>query len=893
MDIRRSYEFEKWEQDLALVIGCLEEALVELNQRDLASVIPWKGDRIVPEVLSERAVQVYSLAFQLLNMVEENTANQARRHAEGAGGSKGLWNRFLDAVLEAQGSLEDVGRLLSTITVEPTLTAHPTEAKRATVLEHHRQLYLQLIKLENTMYSPAERTLIRNEMKASLERLLRTGEVYINRPDVASELANVTHYLGAVFPEVVTLVMRRFVQAWCAHGRAARDLGSGPLFPGLSFGNWVGGDRDGHPLVTASVTKETLLVLRQHALDLQHRHVSALAARLSLSEALHVLPSEFTRRFAELREIAGERGGAALARNPEEPWRQFLNLVRLRIPATAEELFDGAYGTSAELVDDLQIVFRSLLEVGAERLALEDVLPVVQIAHTFGFHLAKLDVRQNSEVYNTAFEQLLTASGSSVRWSELRRAEKMEILERELRCHRPFTHRSVSVGAQGDEVRAVFQVLAEHGRRFGFAGMGSLIVSMTRDVTDLLIVHLLAREGELASSDGPGLKGPLDVVPLFETIEDLEHSDGIMAEYLAHPLFREGDAQRSAPQDVMIGYSDSNKDGGILASFWGLHRAQARLCGVASDSGVPIRFFHGRGGTISRGAGPTDRFMSALPSGSLTNGFKVTEQGETVSQKYANLMTASYNVELLFAGALIHALPTKVSAPIEDLATIMTRLAEWSRDAYQSLVQQEGFVAFFREATPVDAIEQSKIGSRPSRRTGADSLEDLRAIPWVFSWNQSRFFLSGWYGVGEALESLKREDPSAWNLLSAWSRTWAPAHYLFTNVETMVYSASVEMMELYGSLVTDTERRQRFMARILHEYSRTRENLETLIVESFADRRPRMHKTLALREPPLADLHRTQVMLLRQWRSDRGSEKVLSQLLLVTNAIAGGLRTTG
>jgi phosphoenolpyruvate carboxylase len=397
-----------------------------------------------------------------------------------------------------------------------------------------------------------------------------------------------------------------------------------------------------------------------------------------------------------------------------------LNLVRLRIPEVAAELPPEAYRTSAELVDDLQIVFRSLVEVGAERLAFEDVLPAIQIAHTFGFHLAKLDVRQNSEVYNTAFEQLLAASGSSACWSGLNQEGKMELLQRELRCHRPFAHRSVSVGAQGDEVRAVFQVLADHGKRFGFAGMGSLIVSMTRDVTDLLIVHLLAREGELASFDGSRLKGPLDVVPLFETIEDLEHSDRIMAEYLTYPLFREGEAQRSTPQDVMIGYSDSNKDGGILASFWGLHRAQQRLCSVASESGVPIRFFHGRGGTISRGAGPTDRFMAALPPGSLTNGFKVTEQGETVSQKYANLMTASYNVELLFAGALTHALPSEVAAPMHELATIMTRLAQWSREAYQALVHEEGFVAFFTEQDRIKTVASN--GCSIARRSACHSV---------------------------------------------------------------------------------------------------------------------------------------------------------------------------
>lgn len=887
--MRNEFEFEKWERDLAALVTCLDETLLELGDPELASIIPWKPDRRIPDILSERAVQVYSLAFQLLNMVEENTANQARRHAEETNQTTGLWSRFLKIAQDAPGSLDRVGTLLGDVTVQPTLTAHPTEAKRATVLEHHRQLYLQMLKLENTMYSPLERGLIRGEMKASLERLLRTGEVYINRPDVKSELANITHYLGTVFPEVVILVMKRFLHAWRAEGRAIEDFGPQPIFPGLSFGNWVGGDRDGHPLVTAQVTHETLLTLRQKALDLQRRQISTVASRLSLSGALHTLPDFFVTRLRELGDMVGDQADEAINRNPSEPWRQFLNLVKLRVPESSDQMPPWAYRSKDELVADLGFVYRSLVEVGASRLAIEDVLPAIQIAHTFGFHLATIDVRQNSAVYNKAFEQFIAASGGVSCWREVEASQKLAIIERELSSERPFVHRSRSVGAEGDEVRAVFQVLAEHAERFGHEGMGSLIVSMTRDVSDLLIVHLLAREAELARFNGQKLVNPLQVVPLFETIEDLEQSDSIMRQYLSKRL--QGPGQRS--QDVMIGYSDSNKDGGILASFWGLYTAQQRLVAVGNEAGIPLRFFHGRGGTISRGAGPTDRFMASLPPGSLAHGCKLTEQGETISQKYANPMTASYNIELLLTGALSHAVSSTAAAPEEELAPTMTTLADWSRDAYQSLIRDSEFVSFFREVTPVDIIEQSKIGSRPSRRTGAASLDDLRAIPWVFSWNQSRFFLSGWFGVGLALERLSRERPREWEALSNSSRSWSPAHYLLTNVETMIYSASVEIMELYATLVTDERRRERFMSRIVTEYETTRKQLEALMTEPFASRRPRMHKTLTLREPPLADLHRTQVKLLREWRGARDNGEVLSRLLLVTNAIAGGLRTTG
>lgn len=889
------FEFHKWDTDLAFLIECLTETLRELGEEELATIVPWVSSGVGDKRLSPKAVQVYSLAFQILNSVEENTANQARRRVGVHSGGKverGRWSEVLPSVLK-HSTIEDFIAQLQTITCCPTLTAHPTEAKRATVLEHYRNLYLLQVRLENSMYSSSERESVREEIKATLERILRTGGVFVNRPDVFSELRNVTHFLAEVFPLVVSLMVKRFLHACRREGIAVSVFKDGPVFPGLSFGNWVGGDRDGHPFVTAEVTRSTLYTLRQHALDLQRSAVQRLAGALSLAGDVVDLPNDFVARFEELRAICGARSIGAIQRNPAEPWRQFLNLVDVRIPELATVSESWHYTSAAELVSDLSLIARSLRSMGAERLAIEDLYPAIQIAHTFGFHLAAVDIRQNSAVIEKAIAQLVDAShigGDS--WGSLSHEQRSALILNELESARPFGSASQEIGAEAAELRNVFTVLSQYRNQCGNAGLGSFIVSMTRSPEDLFSVALLAREGGFAYVRDGALVCPIPIVPLFETIDDLAHSGDVMRVFFENPTIAHSRRYLGAAQDVMIGYSDSNKDGGILASFWGLQRAQEELLGVAEAYHIPLRFFHGRGGTISRGAGPTDRFLGALPEGSLSHGIKVTEQGETISQKYANLLTASYNLEVLLAGAIRHgADKSRERAPVE-LRALLEQLAQGSAGVYRELITRDGFVSFFRQATPVDVIESSKIGSRPSRRTGSHSLEDLRAIPWVFAWNQSRFLLSGWYGVGKALDDLRKSDMTSWEYLKRQVMSWAPSSYLFLNIETSLHSASAEIMEMYADLCDDGVTRDRFMRDILLEFARSRETITELLGGAFSDRRPRMCKTLSLREPPLRDLHRSQVSLLQEWRTSKDAS-VLEHLLLVTNAIASGLRTTG
>jgi phosphoenolpyruvate carboxylase len=427
---------------------------------------------------------------------------------------------------------------------------------------------------------------------------------------------------------------------------------------------------------------------------------------------------------------------------------------------------------------------------------------------------------------------------------------------------------------------------------------------MTRGVNDLLTVYVLAREAGLVELTAQGLRSPLPVVPLFETMDDLAHAPVVVEQFLSHPVTQtslRGDGSVTPDFQMMLGYSDSNKDCGIFASQWGLHRAQEALFEVTRRHGVRPVFFHGRGGTVGRGAGPTHWFMEALPHGSLGGAFRMTEQGETISQKYSHLGSATYHVEILTASAAAATAKHRhAPKPADPCREILDRLAGWSMEAYRGLLQAPDFIAFYRQATPIDALENSRIGSRPSRRTGQASLEDLRAIPWVFSWTQSRFYLPGWFGAGSALERLKAESASDYTTLAESLSTSTFLRYVLTNMDGSIVSANEEIMLAYGSLVEDGEVRTRLMDVILSEFHRTKEHLgDILHGGGFRSRRPRMARTLAVREAPLRVLHHQQVALLREWRGKiaageaDAAEAMIPDLLISINAIASGLRTTG
>ncbi|RRR70255.1 MAG: phosphoenolpyruvate carboxylase [Candidatus Viridilinea halotolerans] len=902
--------FVKIERDFAWLLEAFREVLWECGDADEAALLAGMPLQIQTAMeLPPRGAQALAIAFQLLNLCEENGIAQQRRLHEtehGPAAERGLWGDVL-AQLRAEEIPHDlIAMALSRIRVEPVLTAHPTEAKRATVLEHYRELYLLLVKAENQIWTPAELLALRDEVKAVLERLWRTGDIFLERPDVASELRNVVHYLRRVFPEAVTQLDLRLRQVWADTGGDPSYVALPEALPQISFSTWVGGDRDGHPFVTAEVTAQALAELRRNALDLLRDQLTTLAQRLSLSAHNQAPPMLLVGRIEDLADEWGPVGQQALARNPDEPWRQLVNLMLATLPDPAAP-HPAAYRSAAELVADLRLLDSTLISVGAERLAQQEVRPLRRLVRYCGFHLASLDVRQNSAFHDRALAQLLTTAGlpgsDYPAWSE---GQRMALLETEIVSPRPFTRPEMALTEEAHAVVSCYRVLAQELRQHGPQGLGALIVSMTRSCADLLAVYLFAREGGLLVTTADGPVCPLPVVPLFETIEDLEASPAILAAYLAQPIVKRSLAFQAAQrgdqdlvQQVMVGYSDSNKDGGIVASLWGLHRAQRALFAVGAEVGVRIRFFHGRGGTISRGAGPTRRFIRALPPAALRGDLRMTEQGETIAQKYANRISAVYQLELLLAGVTGATLSRSLPTFPDDLATAMDRLAALSRSAYRELVERPGFVNFFRAATPIDAIEASRIGSRPPRRTGAQSIGDLRAIPWVFSWSQARYFLSGWYGLGSALERLAQEDAPSFAAIQQQARTWAPLHYLVSNAATSIATADPAIMVAYAALVSDPGLREEVLDAIRAEYARTEVMLELLYQGPLAVTRPRIHRVLELRQAGLERLHHQQIHLLHNWRTllaagdESRAAPLLRDLLLTVNALASGLRTTG
>lgn len=905
----RQQGFEQIQSTLNMLTEALAEALESIGEKELISFIPWRGE-LPSSTPPEGIQQLYSIGFQLLNMVEERVAASVRREREKSFGPetiRGLWSETFARLKEQGLEEEQILEIFKDVHVEPVLTAHPTEAKRATVRERHRMIYQELVQNEMPQ-TDRERARIQKRITVALETLWNAGEIHLTRPDLNQELRNALFYLREIYPNVLTNQDSHLLEAWEMAGFNTNKLKNHKNLPKLTFGTWIGGDRDGHPLVTSEVTEKNLKELRYHAFVLHRKNLKKLAFDCPLSDEFVEVPPKLQERISSIRTELSDASWceSVITKNRNEPWRQLIYLMRGKLYENIQGT--GGYTSADELDKDLELIEKTLHSISCDLLVDEYVLPVRRKLAMFGFHLATLDIRQNSEFHDNAVSQLLEAAGVAdaknfANWSEEKR---VSFLSKELQSSRPFAHHKMSIGKETDTVLACYRVIGDHIKNHGTRGIGSLIVSMTRSVSDLLVVYILQREAGLLINSDDGLVSQLEVVPLYETMEDLNASEHLLSGFLDHEMtkrsldFRFPDGRKV--QQVMLGYSDSNKDCGILAAQWALFQAQTNMSNLGTKHGIKLEYFHGRGGTISRGAGPTQWFMAALPHGAMSGHFRMTEQGETIYQKYANLKNATFNAELLVASVAATAANHQLSEQKEDRAvTFMEQLAKTSQLKYQSFLNEEGFISFYREATIIDALENSRIGSRPSRRTGKKdfSLNDLRAIPWVFSWTQARFYFPGWYGVGTALKELKDKSPTDFELLKQGIKSSTFVRYVLTNVETNLTSANHDLMKLYAGMVTDEAVRVKFMGLIGDEFTLTSTLLSELLGGKMADRRPRMSKTLDIREEPLKILHRQQVELLKEWRAlkddqkEQEAEALFPKILLSINAIASGLRTTG
>jgi phosphoenolpyruvate carboxylase len=886
--------------------------LIEVVRRHEPKIEPILAGRAdiasFPPQLLARALQAQGIWFQLLSIAEENAAMRRRRHIERERGRATLRGTFDHVIAEAAqdgAGPQDVQALLSSLRIRPVITAHPTESKRVTVLEKYRKIYLLLFELEYPRWTERERTTLIDALRDQIELVWMTGELHLEKPTVQHEVARGLYFFyETIFekaPELLDLVDR-------ALGKNYPGVDF-ELPPFLQFGSWIGGDRDGNPSVRTGVTDWTL---RQNALaSLRHyrERILNLARSLSITERALPVPPGFHAELAQALEASGEEERIK-ARNPGEPYRQFLSIVLHKLDARLA-LFEGqdigapgrAYESADELILDLRIVERALEEAGSLSIALDLVRPVRRAVEIFRFSTVGLDLRENSTKTTAALRALwwATAGHGDDSPPEIGSREWRAWLYRALA--RPLTgpHLIAELPPEASEVIDMFAQGAAARRTFDRDAIGSFILSMTRSVDDILGAYVLAKEGG-AFLDAAGTEVcALPIVPLFETIGDLRAAPAIMREALSVPLIRRSTHWQGNVQEVMIGYSDSNKDGGFVAANWELSKAQSQLTKVGADAGIPIAFFHGRGGSVSRGGAPTGRAIAAQPAGSIRGRFRVTEQGEVVSYKYANKGTGLYQMELLAASVFEHALKSEreeALKPKREFDDILEALAGASRAAYTGLVSHAGLVQYFQAASPIEEISLLNIGSRPTRRFGAKTLADLRAIPWVFAWAQNRHIITGWYGVGSGLNSLLQvRGQQGEELLPRLFHESRLFRLIVDSVEKTLLLVDLDIARDYASLVEDDGVRDMIFSMIEQEFRLTSEMvLKVSGGREVAERFPEYRRTLAARLPAVNAVSRMQVELLRRFRgaekeADRDAYK--SALLLSINTVAAGLGATG
>ncbi|MFD0835768.1 phosphoenolpyruvate carboxylase [Mariniflexile aquimaris] len=899
----KTNEFQKIIDDRSFILSCYEDMLKRINEHETLKLLQlnnFSEEEIKKLAVSdEKKIQTLGIYFQLINLVEENAATQYRRQLENqedVSAIRGSWGETLK-IWKNQGLSEDqMVNIISKVNVMPVLTAHPTEAKRVSIVELHRELYLLLVQKENTSLAKTEQYAIREKIINLLERWWRTGEIYLEKPDITSERDNIVYYLSHMFPVVVEKSDQQLKNSWVAMGFDLEKLSLPEQFPQYNFGSWVGGDRDGHPFVTPSITQDTLLIHRKKALEIIHAKLVTLASRLTLSAISNPVPYVLTEAVNKLAKALGLAGEHALKRNPYEPWRQYISLLVIKLEHTIAQNDSDSnsyYRSSKFLQDDLKFIRNVLIENGAKGIAADLVFPVERAVQCFGFHLAKLDIRQNSTFYEKAVAQILSKSGFEKydfdKWDE---KSRVEFLTKELKNPAPISDITISYGNEADNVLDCFRVLRQHINLFGTDGIGSLIVSMTRSLSDLLVVYLLMRETQLLNTN-------LRVTPLFETIPDLESGDTILEAFLNHPVTISRNKLVSNTQEVMLGYSDSNKDGGTLASKWNLYKAEERLSKVGEKYNVTVFFFHGRGGTISRGGGKYHRFLESMPQNTVNGQIKLTIQGESIAQQFGNPLTATYNLNMLTSGVARQTMPAPANLKTEKYpAEILDEVTEASLKYYKMMIEDPDFIHFFSTVTSIDVLENSKIGSRPARRTGQRTLNDLRAIPWVFSWNLSRFTLTGWYGVGQALKELKTEKPSKFNELKQFIEKWPFLKFLFIQIETNLILANSDLMKRYAAMEPDTSIRKKLLDMILKDFEEGIATIEELLGEPVEVRRLGQIDNLKRREKELQVLHELHIKYLKEWREIKDTnsvdgDKLLTRLLSIINSLSGGLKNTG
>jgi phosphoenolpyruvate carboxylase len=890
-------------------------AVVKRHQPEIAPVLRgFETSSGLSPVLMARALQAQGIWFQLLSIAEQAYAMRRRRRIERERGHEELLGTFDQALASAARAgvkTDEIHAQLKTLRIRPVITAHPTEAKRVSILEKIRRIYLLLRDLESTRWTDRERDALVRAVRDQIELLWLTGELHLEKPTVEHEVAWGQHFFSETIFDLAPDLLSSFERALAKHYPDETF----EVTPFFQFGSWIGGDRDGNPFVTNAVTRATMRDNALASLEYYRSRLVDLARTLSISQRAALIPQSF-RDELESALLHVDGADAIRARNQGEPYRQYVSVTLRKldgtIRATKGDANSGSrYANADELIVDLRILEQALIDGRSAALAADLVRPLRRAVEIFRFSTVRLDLRENTTRTTKALQDLWRAKTSGNKTSgnktggetppEPESPEWQAWLVQDLAQPRSGPVARDALPPETRDTIEMFEVVADMRAKLDREAFGSFILSMTHSVADVLGAYVLAKEAGLYL-DAAGVEiCTLPIVPLFETITDLRAAPAIMRELLRIPVVRRSTRWQGNVQEVMIGYSDSNKDGGFLSSNWELYKAQSKLTSVGAEQGVAIAFFHGRGGSVSRGGSPTAHAIAAQPAGSIRGRFRVTEQGEVVSFKYANRGTAAYQMELLASSVFVHALKSEredALIPRAEFDDALEAISGASLAAYTKLVGDPDLVAYFQAASPLEEISLLNIGSRPARRFGARSLADLRAIPWVFAWAQNRHAITGWYGVGSGLASfIEIRGERGLQLLTRMFQDSRLFRLILDEVEKTLALVDLPIARQYASLVPDEAVRAKIFDAIEKEYELTLETVLRVtggakIAERFKD----YHSRLADRLPTINEVNREQVELLRRFRAteeEAAKEVVKAPLLLSISCIAAGLGATG
>ncbi|WP_296561368.1 phosphoenolpyruvate carboxylase [Rudaea sp.] len=827
--------------------------------------------------LAEQLTRAFATYFQVVNIAERVHRIRRRRDYERASATAqpDSLKDVLQRLKEAGVGLEEITAWLAKLDIEPVFTAHPTEAVRRTLLEKEQVIFRCLIADLDAQRTPHEREVDLARLRTALTAGWQTADAARARPRVQDEFEHVGFYLGGPIYRIVPVFYEVFEQALAeVYGETL------PLPTMLRFGSWVGGDMDGNPNVNAETIAATLRAQRALALRRYDAEIVELSRELSQTLGHTTVDKAVLARNDHYRAQLPQVAATLNPRYADMPYRVLLAFVRARLQATVDEK-EATYGSAAELHADIQLIADSLRANKGRNAGWFSVRRLLWRMRTFGFHLARLDVRQDSRVHAAA----LAVALADEEWETRDAAAQAEKLEAYARGDAELPE---PADDKGEMLDAVFDQLAYARDAYGTGAIGLYIISMARSAADVLAVLALARRAQFVDEHD---HVPLDIAPLFETVDDLRHAPATLSALFADPVYRAHLAARDDRQTVMLGYSDSSKDGGIVASRWALQNAQVELLKIAHGAGVQIAFFHGRGGSVSRGGGKTTRAVIASPRGSIAGRLRVTEQGEVIHRKFGIRALALRNLEQTVGAVLWASLRPRPPEPREAAwREAVDVAANHGAAAYRALISAEGFMDYFRAATPIDVIERMTLGSRPSRR-GSGSIDNLRAIPWVFAWTQNRCGLTGWYGVGTALERAAADVGE--DVLREMAQGWPFFRTMLDDVEMVMAKSDLEIAAAFSRLAGPLH--EKFFTQIEAEFARAEawilrlKGTDRVLAED-----PRLALSIRLRNPYLDPMNLMQVDLVSRWRAaGREDEALLSALVATVNGISAGMQNTG